>query len=504
MVFLFLRFDNYDTITNALREFYALFLNEIGYLQNVCNIVVFTLLSVSLVILCFISWAILYNVYSVFPSCQHCLVGGSLAHSLPPAILQKIYKFYLNNENRFNLLEDEEAAKRCLEQEEDPDFEQDRSNIGSENDCCPDDVSLVLDTRLQVREQKVMHPTSASEAVVAKCSPSPGSLQKVSTDVESQDEQFPQHFQSDIERALDRVPKSQHDTRNSYKAPSVSSEKPPSESLIAGSTRNENDSKNLEQSTLNQNDLACYKRGNSPNNLEELEAAPELSLSARDIKQITENSKRRRRSTHSAASSSVVLKGLKGFVSAIRKTRPFFSGQSVAFVAKPVVHECQALVPSESATKLENDGTDYFVKLMQERSARNLPWYLWAGVHRTALALVLGLCICLWLLPVRNYPYFTNTANLIRGVRRTGGDVMQAVFRTRELIIADGFSRANTSALYADLTELRVDLLNDCEAFRRGGYIAAEQNTISIGADQLNIPNYNVLMYQVHELYPFN
>ena len=119
-------------------------------------------------------------------------------------------------------------------------------------------------------------------------------------------------------------------------------------------------------------------------------------------------------------------------------------------------------------------------------------------MHRMALTLVVGLCICLWLVPVRNYPYYINTANLIRGVRRTGADFLQAVFTTRELIIADGFSRSNTSALFAATIQHRNDMQADMEAFRTGGYIAQESNTIRFGADQLGILEYNAIMYQVH------
>jgi len=134
---------------------------------------------------------------------------------------------------------------------------------------------------------------------------------------------------------------------------------------------------------------------------------------------------------------------------------------------------------------------------MSERSAHGIVWYLRAGIHKAALTLVLGLCICLWLVPVRNYPYYINTANLVRGFRRTGGDVMQAVFTTKELIIADGFSRANTSSLFNALNEFRTNLYSDSEAFRKGGFIASERNTILFGADLYNVPYYNTVMYQV-------
>ena len=74
---------------------------------------------------------------------------------------------------------------------------------------------------------------------------------------------------------------------------------------------------------------------------------------------------------------------------------------------------------------------------------------------------------------------------------------MQAVFTTKELIIADGFSRANTSSLYKALTDLRKNLYSDSEAFRKGGFIVSERNTIKFGADQYNVALYNSVMYQV-------
>ena len=109
-------FDNSATLFSALHEFYAIMLDEIGYLQTVCNIVVYTLMSVSLAILCFVSWIILYNVSTVFPTCQHCLVGAKMAHALPVSIIQKICNFYQQNEMRFDVIEN--AAEILLGDED--------------------------------------------------------------------------------------------------------------------------------------------------------------------------------------------------------------------------------------------------------------------------------------------------------------------------------------------------------------------------------------------------
>jgi hypothetical protein len=586
------RFDNYYTITIALREFYAVMLDEIGYLQVLCNIVVYTLLCFSLLILFCISWSILHNVKSVFPNCQHGLVGGKLAVSQPVSVTQKIYKFYESKENRFKILEDENAAKRSLEQGEDPDLDNEGSIESREmaDNYSVGNVSIVAENDFD-DTRKVHNLLPNAAAIVAKVSPTPATLRG-----QHQDEQ--QGCGSDL--SCFSKPENQHDgmlrqtgilqpVQGSFtlsrtpsrciqgpevalqpSAPDRSSENEAGSfsNGIGESTVNigfgkqfdecidaqeiqfanqcitegrdkvsepfqearcngedcEDDTLHLDHGTqwmkaddsllANQISKEIYPTGlerdvidadqqvqsESLASLCGQEAyhkgpAPKLVMGFRPRKGSRQGQRR-------GSSASVILRGLENIVAAIRPSRTQSAGPKVGFAATPA--SGLPIPQAMSASFTTSPNTEQFMLLMSECSARGIVWYLRAGIHRAALTLVLALCICLWLVPVRNYPYYINTANIVRGFRRTGGDVMQAVFTTKELIIADGVSRANTSSLFNALTELRKNLYSDSEAFRKGGFIASERNTIRFGADQYNVAYYNAVMYQVSTMCPLD
>ena len=78
-----------------MNEFFGIVLDEIVSLVPVSGIIIYTLLSVNVALLCFISYIVLRNVQRVFPTCQHCLVGGHLVHTLPFNVCNKILRFYI-------------------------------------------------------------------------------------------------------------------------------------------------------------------------------------------------------------------------------------------------------------------------------------------------------------------------------------------------------------------------------------------------------------------------
>ncbi len=106
---------------------------------------------------------------------------------------------------------------------------------------------------------------------------------------------------------------------------------------------------------------------------------------------------------------------------------------------------------------------------------------------------------------VQTYPLMIYNAALIRGVRRTSGVVLLSIFTARELILADVFSRRNTSELYEQTARLRCDLLDYINAFCFGGYIPVKKITIRFGADLLDsaaIDQYKSVMYLVSCPFP--
>ena len=78
-----------------MNVFFGLLLSEIVSLILTSNVIVYCLLVVNVALLCFISYIVLRNVQRVFPTCQHCLVGGHLVHTLPFNVCNKILRFYI-------------------------------------------------------------------------------------------------------------------------------------------------------------------------------------------------------------------------------------------------------------------------------------------------------------------------------------------------------------------------------------------------------------------------
>jgi hypothetical protein len=98
-----------------MNEFFALVLDEVVQLENVAEMVLTALLVVNVVLLVLISYVLLRNVSSVFPTCPHASECGKLVHSLTIPIMRKISSFYSNVEKKMIAMEDEVAAKQSLE-----------------------------------------------------------------------------------------------------------------------------------------------------------------------------------------------------------------------------------------------------------------------------------------------------------------------------------------------------------------------------------------------------
>jgi hypothetical protein len=98
-----------------MNEFFALVLDEVVQLEGVAEMVLSALLVVNVVLLVLISYILLRNVSSVFPTCPHASECGRLVHSLTVPILRKISSFYSNVEKKMIAMEDEVAAKQSLE-----------------------------------------------------------------------------------------------------------------------------------------------------------------------------------------------------------------------------------------------------------------------------------------------------------------------------------------------------------------------------------------------------
>jgi hypothetical protein len=98
-----------------MNQFFALVLDEVVQLEYVAEMVISAVLVVNVVLLVLISYVLLRNVSSVFPTCPHASECGKLVHSLTTPILRKISTFYSNVEKKMISMEDEVAAKQSLE-----------------------------------------------------------------------------------------------------------------------------------------------------------------------------------------------------------------------------------------------------------------------------------------------------------------------------------------------------------------------------------------------------
>jgi hypothetical protein len=98
-----------------MNAFFALVLDEVVLLEGVAEMVLSALLVVNVVLLVLISYILLRNVSSVFPTCPHASECGRLVHSLNVPVLRKISSFYSDVEKKMIAMEDEVAAKQSLE-----------------------------------------------------------------------------------------------------------------------------------------------------------------------------------------------------------------------------------------------------------------------------------------------------------------------------------------------------------------------------------------------------
>jgi hypothetical protein len=541
--------------------FYALTLDEIGSLQNICDIVVYTLLSVSLVFLSYISWAIVRNVKLVFPVCQHSLVGGNLVHSLPIGMVHKIYKFYLKSEKSLAIQGDEDAEKEVLEQIED--LGEYGEDVGTE-----EQIIQVSNSKKQRKGltsvTPIVSPPIHSKVTLQSSSKILGRYDeeaKTGYGSEELDSRFsrrakqPQRYQHATLKAktgVFRLPKGvlpltkqniayheQSAGYDSYNKHGNSATSGSESSVISV------DSEDLYGNTVRSNPDVVHSLGSESNSqvldtAEGTACSDELGIGpCTNTTYISDEAS----SSHSQLSNMMmILPRAQSEVSyatesldAQADTPILLSGASAANWALSPETKLTSLsqgrvgkdetrqernsgwtiwpvplifkriytrqqIPLVVDASQDVEGQSGFNRMMLFKSNSNLPWYFRGLIHQGALAIVFILCFCVWLVPVRNFPAMINTANLIRGSRRSAGVVLLSIFVSRELILADGFSRMNASALYDKTLRLRHDLLEDINALRFGGYIAAEKNTIRFGADQMGssvMGQYKSVMYEV-------
>uniref|UniRef100_A0A7S0MNW7 Uncharacterized protein n=1 Tax=Cryptomonas curvata TaxID=233186 RepID=A0A7S0MNW7_9CRYP len=146
--------------------------------------------------------------------------------------------------------------------------------------------------------------------------------------------------------------------------------------------------------------------------------------------------------------------------------------------------------PTMQEDEVEDEITVYVVQATVSR----MKWYFRSEFHGTALLLVLIVCLCAWLLPLRILPDLVNIAVLSRQARDAGGGVLQCVFFARELVLHDGFSRLSPQQLAQKLRGSCTDLQRSVKRLRLGG-----DGVVHFGADTLVSPTmdkYQAVMYQ--------
>jgi hypothetical protein len=158
------------------------------------------------------------------------------------------------------------------------------------------------------------------------------------------------------------------------------------------------------------------------------------------------------------------------------------------------------------AAPTTSDQNSQFTELLDSTLRRKMAWYFRANIYRVALVLILVLCCCVWLVPLRLFPGLINTARLVRVARSVGGDILLCVFLSRELALDDGFSRMNSSLMNANLRQSRRDITVTLDVLRFGGTDIEEGNTVAIGADSVSsaaMEQYKRIMYQVEPVFFF-
>jgi hypothetical protein len=128
-------------------------------------------------------------------------------------------------------------------------------------------------------------------------------------------------------------------------------------------------------------------------------------------------------------------------------------------------------VPATATPALEDgaeDETASFEDNVTRAAERQLAWYFRTSVYTMVLSSVLVFCFCVWLVPQRMIHQLINTALLMRCSRFTSVGISKSVFLIRELVLADGFSRAGPAALTARVQQSRDDLVTAISCFRLG------------------------------------
>jgi hypothetical protein len=99
-------FENFWTTLSSMNGLFTIVLSDIVSLMSVASAIVYSLLAVNVALLLIISFTILRNVRSVFPTCQHRLVGAGLAYSLPLPLCNKLHSYYAACEHSLTAIDD--------------------------------------------------------------------------------------------------------------------------------------------------------------------------------------------------------------------------------------------------------------------------------------------------------------------------------------------------------------------------------------------------------------
>ncbi len=153
-------------------------------------------------------------------------------------------------------------------------------------------------------------------------------------------------------------------------------------------------------------------------------------------------------------------------------------------------------------TSCQQDDPDHdnlsFEDNIQRAAANQLAWYFRTSVYTVILSMVLIFCFCVWLVPQRIIHQLISTSLLMRFSRFSSVGISKSVFLIREMVLADGFSRMNTSALAGHVEECKSDLMSAITGFRLG----QQDGFIIEGADYIQsdvMTSYKNVMYKVRD-----
>ena len=128
----------------------------------------------------------------------------------------------------------------------------------------------------------------------------------------------------------------------------------------------------------------------------------------------------------------------------------------------------------------------------------HVQWYSQSRAHVLSLVVMLLLCVLCTVYPSRNLDALVNAPKKANQANRRRFLQMAAVHFTRELVLADGFSRLNSSELAAGLRWALDSLQAADNAARLGGSLG-----VGAGGDVgINSEEHNHWMYDVRRLQP--